>query len=141
MPNPVVVIEDDDKSEVRSESKTVWCPSLKLFKADKDILEHPHPWLSDDLINAGQQLLRSQFGHVVSGLQETCKACKLSMDIETVEFVQVLKVADSHWILISTVNCPPAWGGECVYMTVAAGTLQAETRKRLLLYFTQAKTQ
>ena len=29
------------------------------------------------------------------------------MDIETGEFVQVLNVAASHWILISTINCPP----------------------------------
>ena len=46
-------------------------------------------------------------GHLVSGLQDTCKACTLSMDIKTGEFLQVLNVAASHWILISTINCPP----------------------------------
>ena len=29
-----------------SESRPLWCPSLKLFKVDKDILEHP--WHIDD---------------------------------------------------------------------------------------------
>ena len=33
----------------------------------------------------------------------------LSIDIETAEFVQVLNVADSHWILISTINCLPGF--------------------------------
>ncbi len=94
MANLVVVIEDDDKSEDNSESRPLWCPSLKLFKADKDILEHPHRSLTDNLIDAGQHLLRSQFGHLVSGLQDVCKTRTLSIDIETAEFVQVLNVAD-----------------------------------------------
>ncbi len=80
-----------------------------IFKADKDILEHPRRWLTDNLIDAGQNLLCSQFGHLVSGLQDVCKTCTLSIDIETAEFVQVLNVADSHWILISTINCLPGF--------------------------------
>ena len=79
-----------------------WIKDLGLTEADKQILRHPERWLNDYLINAGQTMLRKQYGDTVSGLQDVVKSRTLSMDIESGEFVQFLNKSDTHWFTIST---------------------------------------
>ena len=64
-----------------------WEKELVLADADRQIVTHPNQWLNDRLINAGQTLLRKQYGDRICGLQDVTKSRTLSMDIEPSEFV------------------------------------------------------
>ena len=63
-------------------------------------------WLTDNLINVAQTILKKSHPHV-GGLQTTTKGEVLSFDIESGEFVQILNIARSHWITVSTIGCSP----------------------------------
>ena len=80
-----------------------WEKSLGLTVTDKKILDYHHKWLNDRLINASQQILRKQYG--ITGLQDVTMLQTLSMDVQPGEFVQILNVASSHWVTISTIGC------------------------------------
>ena len=58
-------------------------------------------WLDDDVITACQNLLHEQYP-AVGGLQPTALSQKFAMGPPTGDFVQVLNVSGSHWIIIST---------------------------------------
>ena len=88
-------------------SPRLWKKDLGLTVEDKQILRDPSAWLTDNLIDAGQILLRKQYGDRVSGLQDVVKARTLSMDVEPDEFIQILNKSDSHWFTISTIGCQP----------------------------------
>ena len=77
--------------------------SLGLSLTDKRILDYHHKWLNDRLINAAQKMLQKQYG--IAGLQDVTMLQTLSMDVQPSEFVQILNVANSHWVTISTIGC------------------------------------
>ena len=62
-------------------------------------------WLSDNVINACQNLLRRQYPHI-GGLLSTVLATTFSMEPQAGEFVQILNVGECHWVTISTIGCP-----------------------------------
>ena len=64
----------------------------------------PPPLLTDDLINAAQGLLKSQFPHI-NGLQEVGLGQTLSFAIQTEEFIQILHTGYCHWVTVSTIGC------------------------------------
>lgn len=69
----------------------------------RDILESDD-WLTDNLVNATQVLLRGKYG--MPGLQNTGSGRTLSFDVlGHTEFIQVLNSANQHWITVSTVGC------------------------------------
>ena len=61
-------------------------------------------WLNDELINAGQRLIKRQFPHV-NGLQDVAIGNTLCFDIQTEEFIQVLHTGKNHWVTVSTIGC------------------------------------
>lgn len=77
---------------------------MKLTDDERKIL-NSQAWLNDKLINAGHQMLKSQYGDLVSGLQDVTRSRTLTMDVETGEFVQILNKSDCHWFTISTFGC------------------------------------
>ena len=48
-------------------------------------------------------MLQKQYG--IAGLQDVTMLQTLSMDVQQGEFVQILNVANSHWVTISTIGC------------------------------------
>ena len=59
-------------------------------------------WLDDEIITTAQ-IYKSTSIH--AGLQATSLGEKFAMVPQTGEFVQVLNVANNHWITISTIGC------------------------------------
>ena len=95
-----------DQLESESEAtKKDWLPSQKLSMDDYHSLKNGD-WLTDNLINVAQTILKKSHPHV-GGLQTTTKGEVLSFDIESGEFVQILNIARSHWITVSTIGCSP----------------------------------
>ena len=83
------------------------CGNIKLHESHKKSIEAGE-WLCDNVINFCQLLLKKQYPHI-SGLQSTILADIYGMNPQpNREFVQVLNVNRNHWIIISTINCPPS---------------------------------
>ena len=61
-------------------------------------------WLSDNIVDAGQQLIQQKFPDV-AGLQCICLGQKLQFTVSTTEFIQILHDGSNHWITISTIGC------------------------------------
>ena len=72
----------------------------------RKILESSLKWLTDNIINATQELLRRKY--LVLGLQSTLLSHTLAFDVMREEFVQVLHSGGSHWLTVSTIGCPPS---------------------------------
>ena len=80
------------KATLTSEQKRVLCSQA---------------WLDDTLIDKGQSLLKEMYPHI-SGLQSTVLAQKYALLPQPDEFLQILNVHGNHWVLLSTIGCPPA---------------------------------
>ena len=61
-------------------------------------------WMSENIVNAGQ-LLQPKYS--TSGLQHTGLGDTLNFEANEEEFVQVLHSGGNHWLLITTMGCPP----------------------------------
>ena len=72
----------------------------------RKILESSSKWLTDNIINATQELLRRKYPML--GLQNTLLSYTLAFDVMTEEFVQVLHSGGNHWLAVSTIGCPPS---------------------------------
>ena len=48
-------------------------------------------------------MLQKQYG--IAGLQDVTMLQTLSMDVQPGEYVQILNMANSHWVTISTIGC------------------------------------
>ena len=57
-------------------------------------------WLSDTLINAGQELIHQQFPHI-SELQDVALGHTLAFSVMYNEFVQVLHNGEGHWVTLN----------------------------------------
>ena len=81
-----------------------WMKELNLFERDKNILLSKNEWLSDNIINAAQHLLKG-INHLISGFQSTACGLVLNFSCETSEFVQIL-YGENHWNVISSIGVP-----------------------------------
>ena len=59
------------------------------------------------MMDKGQALLKAQYPHI-SGLQSVILAENYALIPQPDEFLQILNVSGNHWILLSTIGCPPA---------------------------------
>ena len=97
-------IEHDDAGN--EPNNWVKIQDLILYAADKEMLTSGD-WLSDNLVSAAQHLMKSRYPNV-GGLQNTILQRASSFDVQgSTPFVQCLNLSDSHWITISTLDCPP----------------------------------
>ena len=95
-----ITVEDCDVPITQSKAKR-WVNGLT--DKDRAVLTQ-NEWLTDDLINAAQGLLKSQFPHI-NGLQEVGLGQTLSFAIQTEEFIQILHTGYCHWVTVSTIGC------------------------------------
>ena len=99
----------------------------KILKADIEILESHGGWLSDSLINAGLNMLRSQFPGS-RGLYDVSLANTLCYPDETHEdFIQILKVRHSHWVCVSNKSCNA--GTVKIYDSLRTGDLPLSAKE------------
>ena len=87
-------------------SELSWISKLDLSLEEKRILNAPHEWLNDKIIDACQQLLREQTSDKIGGFQTTL--LKNGYRFHHVEgpFVQILHVHGNHWVTVSNISCP-----------------------------------
>ena len=81
-----------------------WLPDLKLTDADRQVLLNPLSWLTDNLINAAQQLLRKVF-IAISRFEDVACGEALSFEVELSEFIQILNNRSGYWLTVSTIGC------------------------------------
>lgn len=79
-----------------------WIEGLGLFEHDRDVLLSTQ-WLSDNIINAAQVLLRLSVPDGLGGLQSPrCgRHRKFKPVVPREKYIQVLHVDDNHWITVS----------------------------------------
>ena len=81
------------------------CKSINSLILCRQILQTNDKWLTDNIVNAGQILLKQKYG--IPGLQSVTLGNTFSFDIVGgCEFVQILFSANCHWIAVSTIGCP-----------------------------------
>ena len=85
---------------------------LNLNSEDFNRLDgtYDNGWLNDKIIDAAHALLRQEFPSA-GGLQSCILACGPTFRSEVKPFVQIVNTCPNgpgdHWILLSTINCPP----------------------------------
>ena len=89
-------------SEILSE--IFWIADLHLRMEDKRCLEGD--WLTDRIINVAQKLLQKAHPHV-GNLQSSILGETLAFTVQRGDFVQILNIANSHWITVSSDNHIP----------------------------------
>ena len=80
----------------------MWIANLGMNESDKESLLHPTGWLTDNIMNAAQELLRMQFPDLL-GLQSVILGQTMSFKIQAGEFLQILHSVN-HWVTISTLG-------------------------------------
>ena len=110
--------------------KQSWINS-KLFTlstSDKTIIDSGN-WLTDDIIDAGQKILATQFKKRFgkAGFQSVILGRTFSFNVESEEFVQVLHDGINHWLLVSTVGTTPS--SVMVYDSLYASAGQTTKRQ------------
>ena len=81
-------------------------PSELLSKEQRSILSS-NAWLDDTIIDMSQSLLKAKYGHN-NRMQSVILGEKFAMVPQPNEFLQILNENRNHWVLISTIGCPPA---------------------------------
>ena len=91
---PVEVIDIEEYKPKTKSKETYWlqntCPKLK--EEDRVIIESGR-WLTDDIINASQAILKQQFQHLgSSGLQDVTCGISMNFNIEASKFILIIHV-------------------------------------------------
>ena len=85
-------------------------------------------WLTDDVINAAQTLLKRAYPNI-GGLQDTALAEILAFDIQRGEFVQVLNLSGCHWITVSNIGCKSGFVN--VYDSIPSCYVSMRTKEQI----------
>ncbi|KAJ8023112.1 HMG domain-containing protein 3 [Holothuria leucospilota] len=87
----------------RRKKPDMWLPHLHLTENERAILLERR-WLNDLIINAGQEILKASMP--VGGLQNTLLMQSTGFEPVLSEFVQIVNLTNSHWVLISNIGVP-----------------------------------
>ena len=94
---------DGYQSKNPASKEQPWPPDLGLSKCDQRTLLSPTAWLTDDIINVAQKLLKAQ-SPALSGFQNVGCGLTMNFSVETEEFVQIIHTGEGHWVTISTIG-------------------------------------
>ncbi len=130
---------DVDTCTSKSTEILYWIPELCLTVYDREVLLNPLGWLTDNLINAAQELIKRAFP-AVPGLQDVIKGVVFSYDVESGEFIQVVNNHHGHWLTVSTIGTlhPVVNVYDSMYRSVSTGvkaTLLHTEAKEITLNF------
>ena len=121
-----------DLSKCVSSSTQIESPQFtvcgqNIYKSDLQLLKSKHEWLNERLIDAGQRMLREKFPNTTD-LHDVCFCDTLSFPHDPPEgVVQILNVANSHWVCISSKDCKP--GTIMVYDSLRSGDLPLSVKE------------
>ena len=103
-----VIDVDMLKSKLRKpKQKWMQVERVVLHETHKQMLTSNHEWFDDCIISAAQSLLKQKYPDI-RGLQSPTLAETLSFEQALDSpYLQVLLENKNHWIVISTVGCPP----------------------------------
>ena len=91
------VIDIDKISYEIVKEPSMWVDNLNR-EDERVLLENE--WLTDRLINAGQDLIKSCYSQV-RGLQNVSLGKTLAFEVMKGEFIQILHTGRDHWVTIS----------------------------------------
>ena len=94
---------DGYQSKNPASKEQPWLPDLGLSKRDQRTLLSPTAWLTDDIINVAQKLLKAQ-SPALSGFQNVGCGLTMNFSVETEEFVQIIHTGEGQWVTISTIG-------------------------------------
>lgn len=77
-----------------------------LGSTDYDIINDPTGWLTSDIIQAAQVLIK-EVNPIIEGLQRPNLGRVRNFDVVSGEFIQILHTGSDHWVCISSVGCVP----------------------------------
>lgn len=112
----------------------------QLDSSHKDIVSSPHipktditilrssSWLTESLINAGMELLKTAYPHV-KGFQNCSLSDTLMFEPLKNDFIQILNCERKHWICVSTIDC--ANGKIKVYDSLRTGDIPLTTQESI----------
>ena len=80
-----------------------WIPELGLKQTDQKVLLHRNSWLTDNIIDAAQKLLK-KVNPAVPGLQDVGCGLTMNFAVQPGEFVQILHTGQGHWNTVSTIG-------------------------------------
>ena len=95
----------DSISRKKLKTPTTWVQNnlYLLSVAAKERILSPTAWLTDDIIEAAQNLIREN-NPLVGGLQPPCLGQTCSFMIEAGEFIQILHNGVDHWVVVSNIG-------------------------------------
>ena len=126
IPNAPVVDLTITTSEVKVDHVWVQNAQYRLTKDDKEKILSESGWLVDSIIGAAQKLILHDHPHI-GGLQETTQA---PFDLHQGEFVQILNVGNSHWVVVSNIGCKDSVINlfDSLYTSISAHTIRTIAR-------------
>ena len=98
--NPVILTGDGNTPWLRKNF------AFTLFLSDKKSITDGK-WISDAVINAGQQLLKEANPNISSLQPPILSKTLQSYEAQKSQFVQVLHINENHWITVSNIGCLP----------------------------------
>ena len=84
--------------------KKFWIQKLNLQEKDQHILSSNTKWLTDDIIDASQRVLASQFPENAGFQEVSIKGLCYNFAVKPSNFVQILHDGYGHWLMISTID-------------------------------------
>ena len=102
-----------------------------MYTSDRQCIQQSDAWITDAVINAAQRILKACFPEV-DGLQSTTHGFKLSYNIVTSPFVQILHMNDNHWVTVANINCS---NEITVYGSMNLGYLSKEVKQQIAAMF------
>ncbi|EDO48872.1 predicted protein [Nematostella vectensis] len=109
--------DDDNDSEDEIEITKVSTSSgsvnkyailANLNNADYDIISDPAGWLTSDIIQYAQVLIK-EVNPAIEGLQRPTLGRVRNFDVVSSEFIQILHTGSDHWVCVSSLGCPPGY--------------------------------
>ena len=135
LPDETVVI--NSTSPIKDDS--TWIRQYNLSLYDQQVIKSGE-WLNDNIIYAAQCLLSEQSESKISGWQSTqcCKREKLFSAIPPyTPFIQILHVANSHWITTTNISQNGEHHADtvCLYDSMAVGSSASPSVVRYICSF------
>ena len=81
-------------------------PLAKLDNLDYNIINDPAGWLTDDIIQYAQVLIK-QVNPLIEGLQRPTLGRVRNFNVVTGEFILILHTGSDHWVCVSSIGCQP----------------------------------
>ena len=119
------------QTDMPADKPAVWIKNSLYVQNEKDrqLITSPTGWLDDRIIQASQLLLAQHFPDI-EGLQPPTLEQIQGFRVHSGEFLQLVNVRHSHWILVSNVGCDEGVVHvyDTMYSSISLSTVHTITR-------------